>query len=632
MTTTPLAVPLDGLHLDDKLHFVEEPLEIVGREVKRLKRSRIPLVKVRWNSKRGPEFTWEREDQFKKKYPHLFTKTTSSSMLHSGYQQKDRKPSQNDKTEHGMEKTVQNQGQLLDESQVLLRVPRKDNIYSVDLKSVVPTKGLTCLFAKATIDESNLWHRRLGHINFKNINKLVKGNLVRGLPSKIFENNHSCVACQKGKQHKASCKTKLVNSISKPLHMLHMDLFGPTNVKSLMKKSYCLVVTDDFSRFSWVFFLATKDETSGILKTFITEIENQLDHKVKVIRCDNGTEFKNSVMNQFCEMKGIKREFSVARTPQQNGVAERRNRTLIEATRTMYVALRLSMKPFGCPVTILNTRDHLGKFDGKANEGFFVGYSVVSKAMRVFNKRTRIVEETLNIRFLENTPNVTGNGPDWLFDVDSLTISMNYVPVVAGNQTNGIAGTRDNIVTGQAEKKTEPEQEYILIPICTTDPLITQDPKVSEEDAEEKPTEMNENGASNKDGKDDQATRSEFEMLHQQEKQTIHPNSTNSINTVSTPVSAAGPSFTNDDPSSPVNAAEASNAFEEHLFERFSPFKNAFTLPPISNVTPMDDTRIFGNAYDDEDVGVDADLNNLETTMNVSHIPTTRIDKDHPKD
>ncbi|GJV62217.1 putative ribonuclease H-like domain-containing protein [Tanacetum coccineum] len=167
---------------------------------------------------------------------------------------------------------------------------RKDNIYSVDLNSVVPTKGLTCLFAKAIIDESNLWHRRLGHINFKNINKLVKGNLVRGLPLKIFENNHSCVACQRGKQHKASCKTKLVNSISKPLHMLHIDLFGPTNVKSLMKKSYCLVVTDDFSRFSWV-----------------------------------------------CEIKGIKREFSVARTPQQNGVTERRNRILIEAARTMLV-------------------------------------------------------------------------------------------------------------------------------------------------------------------------------------------------------------------------------------------------------------------------------------------------------
>ncbi|GJX32910.1 putative ribonuclease H-like domain-containing protein [Tanacetum coccineum] len=476
---------------------------------------------------------------------------------------------------------------LLDESQVLLRVPRKDNIYSVDLKSVVPTGGLTCLIAKAIIDESNTWHRRLGHINYKIMNKLVKGNLVKGLPSKIFENDLSCVACQKGKQHKASYKTKLVNSISKPLHMLHMDLFGPINVKSLMKKSYCLVVTDDFSRFSWVFFLATKDETSGILNTFITGIENQLDHKVKVIRCDNGTEFKNSIMNQFCEMKGIKREFSVARTPQQNGVAERKNRTLIEATRTMlvdskfpttfwaeavntacYVLNRVLiikphnktpyelirgrpplidfMKPFGCPVTILNTRDHLGKFDGKADEGFFVGYSVVSKAMRVFNKRTRIVEETLNIRFLENTPNVTGNRPDWLFDVDSLTISMNYVPVVAGNQTNGIAGKRDNIVA---------------------------DLKNREVNARKKDIEVDKSRDSDNVGKDEQATRSESERLIQKEMQTEHTNSINSINTVSTPVSTAGPSFANAAPSSLINAARTpistANAFEEHLLNDF---------------------------------------------------------------
>ncbi|GJY52351.1 putative ribonuclease H-like domain-containing protein [Tanacetum coccineum] len=351
---------------------------------------------------------------------------------------------------------------LTDESHVLLKVPRKDNMYSVDLKNVVPQGGLTCLFAKATPDESNLWHRRLGHVNFKTMNKLVKGNLVRGLPSKLFEINQTCVACQKGKQHRASCKTKTVSSISQPLQMLHMDLFGPTFVKSLMKKMYCLVVTDDFSRFSWVFFLATKDETSEILKTFITGIENLIDLRVKVIRCDNGTEFKNRVMNQFCEMKGIKREFSVARTPQQNGVAERKNRTLIEAARTMladsklpttfwaeavntacYVQNRVLvikphnktpyelflgrkpalsfMRPFGCPVTILNTIDHLGKFDGKADEGFFVGYSTNSKAFRVFNSRTRIVEENLHVQFSENIPNIAGSGPNWLFDIDALT-------------------------------------------------------------------------------------------------------------------------------------------------------------------------------------------------------------------
>ncbi|GJR23397.1 putative ribonuclease H-like domain-containing protein [Tanacetum coccineum] len=224
---------------------------------------------------------------------------------------------------------------------------------------------------------------------------------------------------KKGKQHRASCKSKTENSISLPLHLLHMDLFGPTFVKSLKKKMYCLVVTDDYSRFTWVFFLATKDEMSGILKSFITRIENLVDHKVKVIRCDNGTEFKNREMNQFCEMKGILRQFSVARTPQQNGVAERRNRTLIEAARTMLANSKLpttfwaetvntacyvqNKVPFGCPVTILNTIDHLGKFDGKAGEGFFIRYSLNSKAFRLFNSRTRIVEENLHIRFSEST-------------------------------------------------------------------------------------------------------------------------------------------------------------------------------------------------------------------------------------
>ncbi|GKE89423.1 hypothetical protein Tco_1566898, partial [Tanacetum coccineum] len=156
-------------------------------------------------------------------------------------------------------------------------------------------------------------------------------------------------------------------------------------------------------------------------------------------------------------------------------------------------------------------------------------------------------EETLNIRFLENTPNVKGNGPDWLFDVDSLTISINYVPVTAGNQTNGIAGNRDNIIASQAENKKEPEQEYIMIPLCTTDPLISQDPKDSEENARKKPTEVDESEASINDGHDDQATRSDI------------------------PVCTAGPSSANATPSSSVNAVvthdSTANAFKEHLFE-----------------------------------------------------------------
>ncbi|GJR91941.1 putative ribonuclease H-like domain-containing protein [Tanacetum coccineum] len=402
----PLAVPLDGLHIDDKLHFVEEPIEIMdplekfpsewklmlilegtrcydicfpckstnslncsrrsgkihlddmdemdlSREWSADNHSRRALSRIMEEARHNVEtptqnaliaqdgiggYDWSYQAEEEQPTNHAlmaFTSSGSSSssdskeisaiLMNMKIMMVDLFPLVMVKKEFLKKNNVlftdtkclvlSSDFKLLDESQVLLRVPRKDNIYSVDLKSVVPTGGLTCLFAKAIIDESNIWYRRLGHINFKTMNKLVKRNFVKGLPSKIFENDHSCVVCQKGKQHKASYKTKLVNSISKPLHMLHMDLFGPTNVKSLMKTSYFLVVIDDFSRFSWVFFLATKDETSGILKTFITEIENQLDYQVKVIRCGNGIEFKNSIMNQFCEMKGIKREFSVARTP-----------------------------------------------------------------------------------------------------------------------------------------------------------------------------------------------------------------------------------------------------------------------------------------------------------------------------
>ncbi|GJZ76385.1 putative ribonuclease H-like domain-containing protein [Tanacetum coccineum] len=259
---------------------------------------------------------------------------------------------------------------LLDESQVVLRAPRKDDVYNLDLKNIVLSEGITCLYANTIADESKLWYRRLGHVNFKNINKLVKGHLVRGLPSKVFVNDHTCVACKKGKQHKASCKAKLERIIRKPLELLHMDLFGPVSVESINKKRYCLVVTDDFSRFSWVFFLATKDETSEILCNLIIGLEKQLNHNVKIIRCDNGTEFKNHAMNEFCAKKGIKREFSVARTPQQNGVAERKNRTLIKAARTM---LADSLLPIPFWAEAVNTACYVlnrGNHGGHSSNGY----------------------------------------------------------------------------------------------------------------------------------------------------------------------------------------------------------------------------------------------------------------------
>nr|GEW23321.1 putative ribonuclease H-like domain-containing protein [Tanacetum cinerariifolium] len=256
----------------------------------------------------------------------------------------------------------------------------------------------------------------------KTINKLAKNGLVEGLPLKLFTNEDNCVACNKGKQDKALYKAiSTVRTIFEPLKLLYMDLFGPTSIRNIDKKYYSLVVTDDFSRFSWTFFLGTKDETFYILKDFIALIKNQINKKVKAIRCDNGTEFRNVKLIDLYGEKGIKRDYSNARTPQKNRVAERKNRTLIEAARSMladsklptmfwteavstacYVLNRVSitnhnktpyellsgkvpnishLKPFGCQVTILNTSDHLGKFKGKANEGFLVGYAANSKAL-----------------------------------------------------------------------------------------------------------------------------------------------------------------------------------------------------------------------------------------------------------
>ncbi|GJZ39429.1 putative ribonuclease H-like domain-containing protein [Tanacetum coccineum] len=331
---------------------------------------------------------------------------------------------------------------LPDENQILLKVPRQNNMYSFNLENIVPLGGLACLIAKATTDESNLWHRRLGHVNFKNLNRLVKGNLVRGLPTKLFQNDHTCVACQKGKQHKASCKAKLVSSISQTLQLLHMDLFGPTSVRSINHKTYCLVITDDFSRFSWTFFLRTKDETSAILKDFIRQIENQLNQKVKILRCDNGTEFKNKEVIEFCGFKGIKREYCNARTPQQNGVAERKNRTLIEAARTM---LADSFLP--------NT------FWAEA----------VSTACYVLNR-------VLVTKPHNKTPYelLTGKGPNWLFDLDYLTDSMNYHYVSSENQanlhagqqdSNQSSGTKDKVNEGDSEKEDESTQDCFELPI-----------------------------------------------------------------------------------------------------------------------------------------------------------------------
>nr|GEU53531.1 putative ribonuclease H-like domain-containing protein [Tanacetum cinerariifolium] len=375
--------------------------------------------------------------------------------------------------------------------------------------------------------------------------------------------------------------------------MLHMDLFGLTFLKSLRKKIYDLVVTDDYSMFTWVFFLSTKDETSGILKSFITRIENQVDHKVKVIRCDNETEFKNKEMNQFSEMKGIMRKFSVARTPQQNGVAERRHRTLIKAARTMLADSKTPnlsfMRPFGCPVTILDTKDHLGKFNSKADEGFFVGYSLISKAFRVFNSRTRIMEENLNIMFSEST-----------------------------KASNNV---------GQARKETKPIKCYILLPLWNVDPPFSQDTKSSQDDGF-KPS-------SDDRKKVDEDPSKGNECYDQKNEDNV--NSTNNVNTVSSNVNATG---TNEvtavgellfDPDMPaledVGTFDFSNEDEDDDAEEILQFKlqKVWTLVDLPNKKRAIGTKwVFRNKKDERGIVI----RNKARLATQRHTQEERIDYD----
>nr|GEX23253.1 hypothetical protein [Tanacetum cinerariifolium] len=388
---------------------------------------------------------------------------------------------------------------LLDENQMLLRVHRENNMYNVDLKNIVPSGDLTCLFSKETLDESNLWHRRLGHINFKTMNKLVKGNLVRGLPSKVFENNHTCVACKKGKQHRASCNTKRVSSV------------------------------------------------------LVTKPQNKTPY-----------------------------ELLLGRTPSIG-----------------------FMRPLGCLVTILNTLNPLGKFDGKVDEGFLVRYSVSSKAFRVFNSRTRIVQETLHINFLENKPNVAGNGPTWLFDIDTLTKTMNYQPVTVGNQSNPSVGVQKQFDAEKAGKKNV--QQYVLFPLWSSGSKIPQNTnddasfKVKEPEFEGRKPEFEVHVSSSSSAqtkKHDDKTKREAKRKSHVELSTgyrnlsaefkdFSDNSINEDNAAGTSVPAVGQISTN-----------STNAF--------SAASPSTTAVKLEDITYSDD---------DEDVGAVADFTNLETTI-----------------
>jgi transposase InsO family protein len=365
-----------------------------------------------------------------------------------------------------------------------------DKLYLVDFSKENVNLD-ACLIAKTNM--GCLWHRRLAHVGMKNLHKLINGEHVLGLTDVCFEKNRPCAACQVGKQVGSTHHSKNVMTTSRPLELLHMDLFGPIANLSIGGSKYGLVIVDDFSRFTWVFFLQDKSETQGTLKFFLRRAQNEFELKVKKIISDNCSEFKNLQVEEYHEEERIKHEFSAPYTPQQNGVVERKNMSLIDMARTVlgeyntperfwsedvntacHAINRLYLhrllkktsyelltgnKPnvsyfhvFGSKCYILVKKGRHSKFAPKAVEGFLPGYDSNTKAYRVFNKSSRLVEVSSDIVFDE-----TNGSPREQADLDD--VDEDEVPMAA-MRTMAIGDVRPQ----ELQEQDQPSSSMMVYP------------------------------------------------------------------------------------------------------------------------------------------------------------------------
>ncbi|KAK1681859.1 hypothetical protein QYE76_042707 [Lolium multiflorum] len=417
----------------------------------------------------------------------------------------------------------------------------ENNLYVVDLSKESPSPS-TCLMA-AKHDEGWLWHRRLGHVNMRNLKQLLKGEHIVGLTGISFEKDRVCSACVAGKQLKKKHPIKSIVTTSRPLELLHLDLFGPSHYDTLGGSKYGLVIVDDYSRYSWVFLLKSKDETHREFITFAKKAQRTYESEIKAIRTDNGTEFKNYTMQEFVDDEGIKHEFSAPYTPQQNGVVERKNRTIIEMARTMlsefnsphnfwgeaistavHYSNRLFLRPlhnktpyelltgnkpnvmyirvFGCKCLVKNNKGKLGKFETRTIEGIFVGYAENSHAYRYYNRSTGTIEVSCDVVFLEDNgsqveqvvPCVAGNDDDPSSAIKHMGIGhIRPMEVHSDDQGDGIEVS--------SSPQVEPSSTQVEPSSATQDVSSTQDEPHPEEQ-EESPQ------STEQDHDDDQETSS----------------------------------------------------------------------------------------------------------------------------
>nr|GEX60131.1 hypothetical protein [Tanacetum cinerariifolium] len=310
----------------------------------------------------------------------------------------------------------------------LLKGDRSTNLYTINLHEMASASPI-CLMARASSTKSWLWHQRLSHLNFDTINDLAKYDLVSGLPKFKYHKEHLCSSFEQGKRKRASHPPKPVPNSRQRLHLFHMDLCGPMRISSINGKRYVLVIVDDYSRYTWVHFIRSKDEAPEVIKTFLKRITVLLQSPVIIIRTDNDTKFKNQALKKYFDSIGISHQMSFVRTPQKNRVVERRNRMLVKAARTMLIFSRASLflwaeaiatacftqnhsiihrrfkktpyelinsrksyisflYVFGALCYPKNDREDIGKLGAKGDIGFFIGYSADSFAYIVYNRRT----------------------------------------------------------------------------------------------------------------------------------------------------------------------------------------------------------------------------------------------------
>ncbi|GKE38808.1 retrovirus-related pol polyprotein from transposon TNT 1-94, partial [Tanacetum coccineum] len=298
----------------------------------------------------------------------------------------------------------------------LLSGSRDTNLYTISLDDMLKSSPI-CLLSKASKTKSWLWHHRLSHLNFGTLNKLAKDGLARGIPRLKFQKDNLCLACALGKNKKSSHQPKAEDTNQEKLYLLHIDLCGPMHVASINRKRYILVIVDDYSRFTWIRFLKTKDEAPADIIKCIKNIQVHLKSTVQNVRTDNGSEFVNQTLREWYENVGILHRTSAARTPQQNSAEAintacyTQNHSLIRLryNKTPYELMQ-DKKPdlsffhvFGSLCYPTNDHEDLGKFDAMADIGIFVGYVPAKKAFRIYNRRNQIITETIHVTFDELT-------------------------------------------------------------------------------------------------------------------------------------------------------------------------------------------------------------------------------------